>query len=76
VVEVTIGVKHLPRELVIDTDLTADEVAAAVSAALKSDANTLQLKDSRGRQYVVPSVSIGYVEIGTEETRRVGFGTI
>jgi hypothetical protein len=76
VVEVTIGVKHLPRELVIDTDLTADEVAAAVSAALKSDANTLQLKDSRGRQYLVPSASVGYVEIGTEETRRVGFGTI
>ncbi|WP_284291556.1 DUF3107 domain-containing protein [Luteimicrobium album] len=74
--EVTIGVKHLPRELVIDTDLTADEVAAAVSAALKSDANTLELKDSRGRQYLVPAASVGYVEIGTEETRRVGFGTL
>ncbi|GAA4830097.1 DUF3107 domain-containing protein [Luteimicrobium xylanilyticum] len=74
-VEVTIGVKHLPRELVIDTDLTADEVASAVAAALK-DESTLQLKDSRGRQYLVPAESLGYVEIGTEETRRVGFGTI
>jgi len=75
VVEVTIGVKHLPRELVIDTDLTADEVAAAVASALKDD-STLELKDSRGRQYVVPAASLGYVEIGTEETRRVGFGTL
>ena len=73
--EVTIGVKHLPRELVIDTDLTADEVAAAVASALKDD-STLELKDSRGRQYVVPAASLGYVEIGTEETRRVGFGTL
>ncbi|MGC5167168.1 DUF3107 domain-containing protein [Luteimicrobium sp. DT211] len=73
--EVTIGVKHLPRELVIDTDLTADEVAAAVAAALK-DESTLELKDLRGRRYVVPGASVGYVEIGTEETRRVGFGTI
>jgi hypothetical protein len=68
-------VKHLPRELVIDTDLTADEVAAAVASALKDD-STLELKDSRGRQYVVPAASLGYVEIGTEETRRVGFGTL
>jgi len=75
VVEVTIGVKHLPRELVIDTDLTADEVAAAVASALKGD-GTLELKDSRGRQFLVPAASLGYVEIGTEETRRVGFGTL
>jgi hypothetical protein len=74
-VEVTIGVKHLPRELVIDTELTADAVAAAVSAAFEKG-TSLELVDARGRRYVVPAASIGYVEIGTEETRRVGFGTI
>jgi hypothetical protein len=74
-VEVTIGVKHLPRELVIDTELTAEAVASAVSDAF-TDGGALELEDARGRRYVVPAASIGYVEIGTEETRRVGFGTI
>jgi hypothetical protein len=74
-VEVTIGVKHLPRELVIDTELTADAVATAVSTAFEKG-TSLELTDARGRRYVVPAASIGYVEIGTEETRRVGFGTI
>ncbi|PJI94753.1 DUF3107 domain-containing protein [Luteimicrobium subarcticum] len=73
--EVTIGVKHLPRELVIETEQTAEEVAKTVSKALQGG-STLELQDSRGRRYVVPAESVGYVEIGTEETRRVGFGTL
>lgn len=73
--EVTIGVKHLPRELVIDTELTAAAVAEAVSDAF-TQGTPLDLADARGRHYLVPADSIGYVEIGTEETRRVGFGTL
>lgn len=73
--EITIGVQHIARELVLESDQTPAEVAAAVAAAL-SGGTTLELVDSRGRRIVVPSASIGYVEIGTEEQRRVGFGTI
>jgi len=74
-VEITIGVQHLTRELVVESDLTADEASAAVAAAL-SGAATLELKDKRGRRIVVPTASIGYVEIGTETPRPVGFGTV
>jgi len=74
-VEITIGVQHLTRELVVETDLTADEASAAVAAAL-SGGSTLELKDSRGRRIVVPTASIGYIEIGTEASRPVGFGNV
>ncbi|WP_125776899.1 DUF3107 domain-containing protein [Antribacter gilvus] len=72
--EVTIGVQNLPRELVIETDLTPDAVASAVQKALAGSA--LELTDSRGRRVIVPSSTIGYVEIGTEEQRKVGFGSL
>jgi len=74
-VEVTIGVQNLARELVVETDETKDAVAAAVSAAL-AGGPALELLDSRGRRVIVPTASIGYVEIGTEEQRRVGFGSL
>ncbi|MCF4123497.1 DUF3107 domain-containing protein [Antribacter sp. KLBMP9083] len=72
--EVTIGVQNLPRELVIETDLTADAVATAVQKAIAGSA--LELTDTRGRRLIVPSATIGYVEIGSEEQRRVGFGSL
>jgi hypothetical protein len=74
-VEVTIGVQNLARELVIETDETAEAVAAAVATAL-AGGPALELLDSRGRRVIVPTTSIGYVEIGTEEQRRVGFGSL
>ncbi len=73
--EITIGVQHLPRELVIETNLTADAVATAVTKAFDGD-KTLSLTDARGRRVIIPTATIGYVEIGTEEQRRVGFGSL
>jgi hypothetical protein len=74
-VDITIGVQNLPRELVIESDQTADEVTTAVTEALNGKP-VLELTDNRGRRVIVPSASIGYVEIGTESKGRVGFGAI
>lgn len=73
--DITIGVQNLPRELAIESDQTADEVTAAVTEALNGKP-VLELTDNRGRRVIVPSASIGYVEIGTESKGRVGFGAI
>ncbi|GAA2719405.1 DUF3107 domain-containing protein [Cellulomonas aerilata] len=73
--DITIGVQHLARELVVESDQTSEEVAGAVQAALDGKP-FLELRDSRGRRLIVPTRSIGYVEIGSEETRRVGFGSL
>jgi len=74
-VEITIGVQNLPRELELESDQTPEEVADAVTAAL-AGAKALELLDTRGRRVIIPTASIGYVEIGSEEQRRVGFGTL
>lgn len=73
--DITIGVQNLPREITLESDQTSDEVAAAVAAALDGKA-ALELVDSKGRRVIVPTASLGYVEIGAESRPRVGFGTI
>jgi hypothetical protein len=75
-VEVRIGVQHATRELVIDSAETTDAILAAVTAAVTGDASVLTLIDERGRQVLVPSDKLAYVEVGEPESRRVGFGSL
>jgi hypothetical protein len=72
-VEVKIGVAESPRELVVSSDQSPDEVEALVSDALKKPGGLLSLVDDKGRRYVLPSARVSYVEIGPADSRRVGF---
>jgi hypothetical protein len=74
-VEVKVGIADTPREIVLNSDLTPDEVEALVADALKNPQGTLVLVDSKGARYVVPSARVAYVEIGKADVRRVGFAT-
>ena len=74
--EVRIGVQHATRELVIDSTETTEAILATVSAAVSGEVSVLALTDERGRQVVVPSDKLAYVEIGEPESRRVGFGSL
>jgi hypothetical protein len=73
--QVRIGVQNVPRELVVDTAQSADEVTDALSAALTEPNGVLVLKDRRAGRVAVPAASVGYLEISEEEQRSVGFGT-
>ena len=74
--EVRIGVKGAPREIVLDSNQTADEIQSAVDAALKDGSATVTLTDEKGRRVVVIADKLAYVEIAESEGRRVGFGTL
>lgn len=74
--DITIGVQNQTRELALESDQTADEVTALVKDALGGKKPVLELVDSRGRRIIVPTASIGYVEIGSESKGRVGFGQL
>ena len=74
--EVKIGVQYAPRELVLESAQSADEVAKAVSEALRADLGVLTLTDEKGRRVLVPADKLAYVEIAESETRRVGFGSL
>ena len=71
--EIRIGILNAPRELSFETDQSASEVSEAVSGAISNGSPLLELRDNHGAQYLVPVASIAYVQLGAEETRRVGF---
>ncbi|MEN9714189.1 MAG: hypothetical protein RLZZ164_853 [Actinomycetota bacterium] len=71
--DVRIGVKDTARELSFESNQSASEIEAAVAAALGGSTSVLTLTDSKGRKFVVPAAGLAYVEIGAEESRRVGF---
>lgn len=71
--EVKIGVQFAPRELVVESAQTPDDIAAAVTAALSSASGVLSLVDEKGRRVIVPSSKLAYVEIDESVVRKVGF---
>ena len=74
--EVKIGVQYASRELVLESAQSADEVAKAVSDALRADLGVLALVDDKGRRVLVPADKLAYVEIAENEQRRVGFASL
>lgn len=71
--DIRIGIANSAREISFESAQTAAEVERAVSSALESEAKYIRLTDEKGRLYLVPTVSFAYLEVGSEETRRVGF---
>ncbi|WP_374985962.1 DUF3107 domain-containing protein [Streptomyces fradiae] len=74
--EVKIGVQHAPREIVLESEQSAEDVERAVAEALSGKAPLLSLTDEKGRKVLVPSDRLAYVEIGEPAVRRVGFGPL
>ena len=74
--QVRVGVQFVPKELVIETSQTADEVQQALADALTAGGGILVLKDQRGGRIVIPAGHVGYLEIAEEDNRQVGFGTL
>ncbi|MCP9970720.1 DUF3107 domain-containing protein [Actinomadura madurae] len=52
--QVRIGVQNVPKELVVDTALSADEVQDALREALSGPDGVLVLKDRRAGRIVIP----------------------
>jgi hypothetical protein len=74
-VEIKIGIQHSARELNLESNLPAEEVEAAIAAAIK-DGDVLTLTDDKDRKVFIPGDKIAYVELGEPTGRRVGFGAI
>ncbi len=73
--EVRIAVANVSSDLAFESPAAPAEISAAVSAAINSG-TPLVLTDVRGRTIMVPSDRIGFVEIGEQTERRVGFGSL
>ena len=75
--EVKIGIQSVPRELVVETDTTAEDLEVQLANVLAdSEHSVFALPVSKGGKILVPADKIAYVEFGASEARRVGFGNI
>jgi hypothetical protein len=74
-VEVKIGVQFAPREIVVETASSSEEVEQALAEAVRTG-TLFTLVDDKGRRVHVPADKLAYVEVGEQIERRVGFGTI
>ena len=70
--EIKIGIQHAARELVVETDESAETVEQKIDQAVAGD-GLLSLRDTKGRQVLVPAAKLAYVEIGGGVTGQVGF---
>ena len=70
--EIKIGVQHAPRELVVESSESPEDIEKAVAAAVAGD-SVLSLTDSKGRRIIVPAGKLAYVEIGGGVSGRLGF---
>ncbi len=71
--EIRIGIVNSGRELNFETSASADTVRADVTAALEQSTAHLSFTDVKGNSFIVPTANLAYIELGTEESRRVGF---
>jgi hypothetical protein len=74
-VEVKIGIQNAPRELMLETSTTAEEVESRLTEAIGTS-GVFILADQKGGKILVPASKIAYVELGGAEARRIGFGSI
>lgn len=71
--DIKIGFVESPRELVISSNDSADEVANKARTAITHPGGLLELTDNQGHRFFISHSQIAYVEIGAAEPRRVGF---
>ncbi len=73
--EVKIGIQSIPRELVLETNVSAEEMERSVAHAVESG-GLFVLPDDKGGKVLIPADKIGYVEFTGTEQRRIGFGSL
>lgn len=71
--EVKIGIQSIPREFVLETAASREELEQSLAAAV-ADGGLFTLTDDKGGKLLVPADKIAYLEFGGGENRRVGFG--
>ncbi|MFF9035187.1 DUF3107 domain-containing protein [Streptomyces sp. NPDC014892] len=74
--EVKIGVQHAPREIVLESGQSAEEVERAVAEALAGKSALLSLTDEHGRKVLIPADRLAYIDIGEPTVRKVGFSAL
>jgi len=73
-VEIKIGITNIAREVSIETEDTGEAVETALRSALAAENGLLAISGEKGRRVLIPANQIGYLELGQDQHRPVGFG--
>lgn len=76
--DVRIGVTQSPRELSVELpeDTDREALKQAITTSLAGEDPVLIVVDRKGREVMVPSAKVAYVELGSPDSdRRIGFGS-
>lgn len=73
--EVKIGVLYAPRELLVETDTSPEDIEKALAKAIV-EGGVFSLVDDKGSRVVVPVDKLAYLEIAEPDDRKVGFGRL
>ena len=71
--EVKIGVQHAARELVVETDETAEAIEKLVAEAVAGERRARPRPTPRAAGSSCPAAKLAYVEIGGGVAGQVGF---
>ena len=71
--EIRIGMINTSHEIGLETSQTMAEVETLVANALNGSSPVLKLSDDKGKVYLVASANIAFVEVGSDQNRRIGF---
>ncbi|MEG0028561.1 MAG: DUF3107 domain-containing protein [Aurantimicrobium sp.] len=71
--EIRIGMINTSREIGLETSQSLAEVETLVANSLSGTSSVLKLSDDKGKVYLVASANIAFVELGSDQNRRIGF---
>ena len=71
--EIRIGMINTSREIGLETSQSTEQVEALVTQALTGSSPVLKLTDDKGKVYLVATGNIAFVEVGSDQNRRIGF---
>lgn len=73
--EVKIGITDVPREVVIESTETGEDLAGRLEKAI-TGSGLFDLVDENGRRVIIPASRIAYLDLGSPSARSVGFGAV
>ncbi len=73
--EVRIGISDVSREVTLRTKSSADDIVEKLHTAV-SENSLFEIVDEQGRRVVVPASKVAYLDLGSSDVRKVGFGAV
>ena len=73
--EIKVGIQHVNREIVVETTDSAADIEESLANAMSQE-TFFTVTDERGRKVLIPAAKIAYVDLGEENARHVGFGSV